>query len=268
MNTMQIPSDKAFDTVINAFSIMLASLKNDDAKITVVHRVLGSLSADKLFEFEKQVVRMCDVVRGDDGTEVKAVRINTAVLDTYKKEQETLQDEEKREIAQMILRRQEALKAKKLEAAEKEERVARKAARVLAAKKELKKAELKIAAAELGSDDEDELVPAKVVERPRTLVARPYQSVTTKPTAVVLVKTNPSKSVKFVESVQVVERTTSQKLWVSSSVEYMKCLTKGIPMCLYGEDCAQVGCKDMHVAEEFVCQTPFGCKCSKIHYLN
>jgi DNA-binding protein YbaB len=265
MQTIQFPSDKAFDTVMNAFSILLTSLNNDNAKIAVVHRVLGSLPADKLFEFEEQLVRMCDVLRGDGGTEVKAVCIDTAVLDTYKAEQSVLGDGEKQKIAQNILLRQEALKAKKLAV----EKSAKKAAKVLALQQELEEAQRKIEAAKLDSDDEDEAVPVKVAGRQRTLVARPYQSVTIKPTVAVLEKTNPTKRVEFVEPMQrvakVVGVTTSQKLWVNSSTEYMQYLTKGIPMCLYREDCAQVGCKHMHVKEEFVCQTPFGCKCSKIH---
>jgi hypothetical protein len=263
MQTIQFPSEKAFDTVMNAFCIMLTSLKNDDAKIEVVHRVLGSLPADKLFEFEKQVVRMCDVLRGDSGTEVKAVCIDTAVLDTYKAEQEELDDEEKRKIAQNILLRQEALKAKKLAV----EKNAKKAAKVLAAKQELEEAQRKIDAAKLDSDDEDEFVDAKVVDGPRILMARPYQSVTIKPTAAVLEKTKITKMVKFVEKTEtttpvVVE--VFEKRWAKTQIEFNTFAGKGLKMCDVGEKCGKFDCADIHVKTK-VHKTSESCGCEKIH---
>jgi hypothetical protein len=293
MQTIQFPSEKAFDTVMNAFSIMLTSLKNDDAKIAVVHRVLGSLPADKLFEFEKQVVRMCDVLRGDDGTEVKAVRINTAVLDTYKKEQEELDDEEKRKIAKNILLRQEALQAKKKAEEKEKKRVAKRAAKVLAAKQELEEAQRKVAAARLdsddedefvdarlgsddedkfvdarlGSDDEDKFVDAKVVDGLRILMARPYQSVTIKPTAAVLEETKITKRVKFVEKTEtttpvVVE--VFEKRWAKTQIEFNTFAGKGLKMCDVGERCGKFDCADIHVKTK-VHKTSESCGCGKIH---
>jgi hypothetical protein len=280
MNTIQFPSTKAFDTVMNAFSIMLTSLKNDDAKIAVVHRVLGSLPADKLFEFEEQLVRMCDVLRGDDGTEVKTVRINTAVLDTYKKEQGELDDEEKRKIAKNMLLRQEALQAKTKAEEEEKKRVAKRAAKVLAAKQELEEAQRKVAAAKLdsddeeefvdarlSSDDEDEFVDAKVVDGPRILVARPYQSVTIKPTAAGLEKTKITKRVKFVEKTEtttpvVVE--VFEKRWAKTQIEFNTFIGKGLKMCDVGERCGKFDCANIHVKTK-VHKTSESCGCEKIH---